>query len=137
MTILPRHILMVRAVMLWLIRVVAVFLILLGGYLILARVIFAFFVGDGIAAGSGAIVASGIQGLKAHIGIGADHGLVRGVPMLGVGVILALTSKSLVRWVVAMPELGCPRCGYAGSGRPGICPECGLDDLESDTTDDA
>jgi len=135
-TICPKHIQVVRTVLLWLIRMVAVILILYGGYLIFARLFYAFFIGDGITAGPGAIVATGIQGLKANIGIGSDHGLVRGVPMLIIGIVLAFLSRRLARWVVAMPELGCPRCGYAGSGRPGKCPECGLDGVGPDATGD-
>ena len=123
MTIRPRHILTIRAVALWSFRLVAAILIGYGGFLIAARLFFRLFLG-------------GPNGMFTYMGVGADHGLVRGVPMLTIGIVLAFLSRRLVRWVVAMPELGCPRCGYAGSGRPGKCPECGLDDVGPDATGD-
>lgn len=111
----PGQVNTVRGVTLWVIRAIAAFFVLYGVYLILARFVFAFF-------GSG--------GLMVHMRIGEDHGIVRGVPMLLVGIVLVLTSKKLVRWIIAVPEEGCPRCGYAGTTSGGRCPECGLEGLD-------
>lgn len=111
----PGHVNAVRGVTLWVIRVIAAFFVLYGVYLILARFVFAFF---------------GSSGLMAHMRVGEDHGIVRGVPMLLVGIVLVLTSKKLVRWIIVVPEEGCPRCGYAGTPSGGRCPECGLEGLD-------
>ncbi len=113
----PGHVNAVRGVTLWVIRAIAAFFVLYGVYLILARFVFSFFGG-------------GLDGMFAHMGVGADHGIVRGVPMLLVGIVLVLTSKKLVRWIIAVPEEGCPRCRYAGTPSGGRCPECGLEGLD-------
>lgn len=113
----PGHVNAVRGVTLWAIRAIAAFLVLYGVFLIMARIVFVFFGG-------------GPGGLTAHMGVGADHGLVRGVPMLIVGLTLVSTSRKLVRWIIAMPDQGCPKCRYAGTANGGRCPECGLDGLE-------
>lgn len=47
---------------------------------------------------------------------------------LSVAAALAWFSTRLSRWIVPLPEPGCPRCGYSLSNlRSPICPECGLD----------
>lgn len=44
----------------------------------------------------------------------------------GAGVlVLLLLEPIIVQWVVPLPGLACPRCGYA-VGRGETCPECGL-----------
>ena len=113
----PGHVNAVRGVSLWVIRAIAAFLVLYGVFLILARVVFAF-------------IGGGVGGLTAYMSIGSDHGLVRGVPMLIIGLTLVFTSRKLVRWIVTVPEAGCPKCGYAGTVTGGRCPECGLEGLE-------
>jgi len=113
----PGHVNAVRGVALWVVRAVAAFLVLDGLFLIMARVVFAFLGG-------------GVGGLTAYMSIGSDHGLVRGVPMLMVGLTLIFTGRKLVQWIVTVPEAGCPKCGYAGTLSGGRCPECGLEGLE-------
>lgn len=48
------------------------------------------------------------------------------VALAGAGLLLALASPRLARWIITIPETGCPACGYA---RPEHaepkCPECG------------
>lgn len=113
----PGHVNAVRGVTLWMIRAIAAFLVLYGVYLILARVVFSFFGG-------------GLSSLSVHMRVGEDHGIVRGVPMFLIGITLVLTSRKLVRWIVAVPDAGCPGCRYAGTVSGGRCPECGLEGLE-------
>ncbi len=108
-----RHIHEIRAVCLWITRLLALGLIVYGCYLISARLLFALL-------GSGDISLA----YKSWTGNGSDHGVFRGLPIIGVGTFLAFAGPRLVRWIITVPELGCPRCGYPGSG---TCPECGLD----------
>lgn len=53
-----------------------------------------------------------------------------GAPLTYFSVAFALGwfSTRLSRWIVPLPEPGCPRCGYSLKDlRSPICPECGLD----------
>ncbi len=109
----PRHIHEIRAVSLWGVRLLAAGLIVYGCYLVSARLLFGLI-------GNGDLTFA----FRVWNGIGSDHGVYRGVPMIGVGVFLAVTGPRLVRWIITCPESGCPRCGYPGTGK---CPECGLD----------
>lgn len=64
-------------------------------------------------------------------GIGEEHGMFRGLPMLIVGTALAGLSRPIAWWVICAPERGCPRCGHdtSGTGASGTggarCSECG------------
>ncbi|MCA9272220.1 MAG: hypothetical protein KDA31_04155 [Phycisphaerales bacterium] len=113
----------VRAVVFWAIRAVGVALVCYGTFLILARLVFGLFLSPDYARGV-------FGGVKIWMGIAEDHGWVRGWPMLTVGGVLCLASRPLSRWIIAMPDQGCPRCGYAGTVSGGRCPECGLEGLQ-------
>ena len=58
-------------------------------------------------------------------GIGAAHGVFLGVPLLVVGMALAIWSAPITRWAVRPPAEGCVGCGYAVSADAAACPECG------------
>lgn len=115
--IAPSQVNTVRGVSLWVLRAFGAFLVGYGAFLVLGRLVYAFVIG-----GNGA--------LRAHMSVGSDHGLVRGIPMLFLGVGLMLAGRKIARWVIAMPEQGCPRCRYLGTTSGGTCPECGLTGLE-------
>ncbi|RNC80666.1 MAG: hypothetical protein ED559_02345 [Phycisphaera sp.] len=113
-----QNVLATRAVTLWVLRAVSIFLMVYGVFLVLARIT------------HGLIQRDGWVSMTAYMGVGSDHGIVRGFPMALAGVVLALLSRKLSRWIVAVPESGCVRCSYPRLGKPGICPECGYDDGE-------
>lgn len=117
-----QKVLAVRGVVLWAIRAISAFLMVYGAFLVLARGIFG--------------LLHGWRQMTAYMGVGQDHGLVRGIPMILAGVAIALLSKKIARWIVAVPESGCVRCAYPGLGQPGICPECGYNDSETSTEAD-
>lgn len=119
-----QKVLAVRAVVLWAIRAISAFLMVYGAFLVLARVT------------HGIILGGGWIQMTAYMGVGQDHGMVRGIPMVLAGVAIALLSKKIARWIVAVPESGCVRCAYPGLGQPGICPECGYNDSETSTKAD-
>ncbi|MCC5823619.1 MAG: hypothetical protein LAT64_10220 [Phycisphaerales bacterium] len=63
--------------------------------------------------------------------IGQTHGVFRGLPLMGIGLVLIVFGRPLARWIVVPPGTGCPACGYPASGdaEPGCaepgCTECG------------
>lgn len=59
--------------------------------------------------------------------IGETHGIFRGIPVLALGIALALAllSAPLARWIIRPPAPGCPRCGYNHNNASTPCPECG------------
>lgn len=107
----------VRAVATWLARLAAVVLLVMGAYLALKRVLIAILTGDIT---------------MIHLvweGAGDQQGFYRGIGMVAAGVAMALLSRKIARWVVVVPEEGCPRCGYAvDPATRGQCPECGYTD---------
>ncbi len=81
----------------------------------------------------GLLSTSGIASvvLSASFG-GSALGLVSAIDSsltwLSVALAVAFLSTRLSRWIVPLPEPGCPRCGYSLNNlRSPICPECGLD----------
>ncbi|MBX3357904.1 MAG: hypothetical protein KF745_05705 [Phycisphaeraceae bacterium] len=112
----PPQITSARALTTWLIRAAALALVSAGSYLVLKKALFA--VGTGVVP----------IFMSVYEGVGEEHSTYRGAAMLVVGIALALLSRRLAHWVVAMPPNGCPRCGYEGlDGTMNRCPECGLD----------
>ncbi|MEO1007915.1 MAG: hypothetical protein AAFX79_05070 [Planctomycetota bacterium] len=104
-----------RAAVLWGLRLLAVLLLVAGGYLVLARLAF------------GLMLGKLSLGWNIYVGVGEGHSMSHGVAMLAVGAALAATAGILSRWIVAVPDVGCPRCRYTGeSTAEGLCPECGL-----------
>ena len=104
----------IRAALLALFRLVAVVLLAWGGVRIANRVLFA-------------VLGNGDLSFlwKAWTGVGEDHGVFLGVPMVMVGLVLALLGRRIVVWVVRPPETGCVSCGYAVERGMEECPECG------------
>lgn len=106
-----------RAGTLAIIRVCAVALIVWGAFQIGARLVFAFVLA----------VPSDTpwNALRVWSGVGSEHGLVRGVPALVIGLGLALWSGRLSRWIVRPPGRMCPCCDYEGFHKSRWCTECG------------
>jgi hypothetical protein len=104
----------VRGIVTWVLRAVGVGVMSIGLYLTLKPILLAIAVGDTNMAHA------------VYSGVGESHPHTRGVAKLAVGGIHANGSVRLARWIVPVPPRGCPGCGYAGPGRDGICPECGL-----------
>ncbi len=110
---------LVRGIVTWVIRGVALILVAIGAYLALKRLTFGVGVWDFETA------------LRMWEGIGEEQSFYRGVAMAVVGGVLGIFSRAIAAWVIAMPPTGCPQCGYAvsppeGGAWPGKCPECGL-----------
>lgn len=115
----PSSVLAVRAVVLWVLRGVSVWLVAWGVFQVGARVVF------------GAMSRGPTGAWQVWSDIGQEHGIVRGVPLVVVGVVLGASSRRLARWIVRPAEVGCPACGYASPGPGGRCPECGLPGLDA------
>jgi hypothetical protein len=50
-----------------------------------------------------------------------------GVAFAGPAVILLVLDRRIVRWMIPVPRMECPECGYAFEGLASPqCPECGL-----------
>lgn len=110
-----------RAVATWVLRLVAIVLLIWGSYLVLKKVLFsATFGSDAVA-----------HLFRVYEGIGEEHSTYRGLAALLVGGTIAVTSRRLARWVVVLPRDGCPRCGYSGPVTT-TCPECGQQGLHAD-----
>ena len=111
----PHEVTRVRAWILWLTRASAVLCLIPGAYLVLKRIIFA------------VSQMSLTDAFGMYTGVGEEHSFSRGIALLIVGTILALSARRLSQWIISMPTLGCPRCGYEGFGpETERCPECGL-----------
>jgi hypothetical protein len=98
-----------RAMATWGIRAVALIMLASGAYFALNRIVFALFVADFQAA------------FRTWTEVGEGHSASRGVALL------AALSRRIARWVIALPQAGCPGCGYPRADAAGVCPECGLD----------
>ncbi len=57
--------------------------------------------------------------------MGETHGVYLGLPLMGVGIAMAILSRRIARWVARPPSRGCPRCGYETLDESGRCSECG------------
>jgi len=114
MTLETRTIHASRALLTWLIRATAVAMIAVGLYWIGARLVFALL-------GNGDLISA----FKVWSGVGSEHGIFRGLPLTLIGAVLATASRRIARWVITVPESGCPSCAYARpSDAAGPCPEC-------------
>lgn len=114
----PQQAFGVRMVVLWTLRAAGVVLAAVGLFLVVKRVSFAVMSGMGF-----------MSMLSTWDGTGEDHSLYRGLALIAVGVVLALLSVALARWIVPAWRSECPSCGYepAKTHDPSRCPECGLD----------
>ena len=103
-----------RAIVLGVLRAVSLIMVAAGTVMVLNRFIFGLLgMGDLASAWSN------------WMGAGAWHGVFMGVPLVAVGVALALSSRRLAAWIVRPPGTGCPGCGYATLDEDGRCSECG------------
>lgn len=114
----PSRLLAIRGTALWATRLVGLLLVGWGLYLVMARLVFAWFLSPKSDSGF-------FGGVKVWMGIAEEHGWVRGWPMVILGVAICVASRRLVRWLIAMPDDGCPRCRHEVSARAPRCTECG------------
>ncbi len=112
----PSEVNAARTLVAWALRAAAVILLALGSYLFLKKLLFG--------------VGTGMLNMTFRIyqGVGEEHSTYRGLAMLLVGAALAILSRRIARWVIALPEQGCPCCGYTGAVND-TCPECGQKDV--------
>ncbi|MCC6660181.1 MAG: hypothetical protein IT437_04775 [Phycisphaerales bacterium] len=101
-----------RAVATWGVRAPSAAAVALGAYLLLKKVAF------GIGTGQVRVI------YDIYEGVGEGHDTYKGLALVVVGVACGLLSRRMARWIVTVPETGCPACGYAVQGS-GPCPECG------------
>ncbi len=104
----------VRAVVTWVLRAIAAAALAIGVYLPLKALLLGLSVGNMEMAYS------------VYDNVGENHPLSRGLVLITLGAALGLFSSKIARWMIPVPGRGCPGCGYAGPGRNGLCPECGL-----------
>ncbi|MCC7388436.1 MAG: hypothetical protein IT431_06670 [Phycisphaerales bacterium] len=110
-----------RAVTAWALRGAGVILLAVGGYLFLKRLMFAVGMGSG-----------GFDHIfRVYMEIGEGMSTYRGLAMLAIGAALAVFARRIAGWMVSMPAVGCPGCGYTGAVSD-KCPECGLRGLDSE-----
>lgn len=118
-TLTPTTVNAARAVTAWMLRGSGVALLAVGGYLFLKRLLFAIGMGPG-----------GLDHIfRVYMEVGEGMSTYRGLAMLTVGAVLAVFARRIARWVVSVPDRGCPACGYAGAVGD-KCPECGLRGVE-------
>lgn len=103
-----------RAVVLAILRSVGLVMVTVGVVMIANRILFATW-------GMGNIA----QVHSTWMGIGETHGMFLGVPLMAVGVALALLSRRLSHWIVQAPATGCANCGYETLDENDRCAECG------------
>lgn len=112
-----------RAVTLWSLRAVALWLIAWGLFQIGTRLNFA------ITATVGQPGFDFLDAARAYTGIGEAHGWFRGLPTLALGIALAFCSARLAVWIIRPPQTGCVSCGHplavTDEGSRATCTECG------------
>jgi len=131
----PDRINLIRALVLWVIRAMALMMVVYGLTMCLNRVLF------GLLAGQSFYEST----FQVWMEIGETHPMYRGLPLIILGVVLGILSKRLSSWIITVPNDCCPRCGYlrpmgdppSGEGisasspsrRSTRCPECGLENF--------
>ncbi len=115
-TLSPSTVVSVRTVVIWVIRLVALFLILRGAYFALQRFLM------------GVITGQPEMAWDVWQEIGNEtHRVSIGAVMLAIGAILAIFNRPLAAWLTPAPREGCPACGFSrGDDDPTRCTECGL-----------
>jgi hypothetical protein len=91
----------VRAVVLWVVRLIGAVMVAWGAYLMTRWMLY------------------GLLWNLPDVWSGVQEGL----PRIAIGGVLCVGGRWLARWMVPVPETGCPACGY--ETLPGVCPECG------------
>lgn len=112
----PATVVSVRTIAVWALRIVALFLILRGGYFVLQRLLM------------GVIVGQVEMSWNVWQEIGNEsHRVSIGAAMMLVGVGLAFLSRHIAALLIPVPADGCPNCGFSrGDDDPTRCTECGL-----------
>ncbi len=115
-TLTPATVVSVRTIAVWILRILALYLILRGGYLFLQRFLMGFIVGQPEMA------------WNVWQEIGAEsHYVSIGALMVAFGAGLAVFSRQIAAWLTPTPREGCPACGFSrGDDDPTRCTECGL-----------
>jgi hypothetical protein len=114
-TLTPATVVSVRTKVLWIVRAVALVLLVVGAYFLVNRVLFA------------TITADWSYALKTFSGIGTFHPFHAGVALVVIGATLGLFSRRIAAWLTPAPIEGCPNCGFSrGDDDPTRCTECGL-----------
>ncbi len=120
------HIHNLRSVVTAAARIAGASILLIGSYLLLKRVFFAVITGQGTAM------------LETWTGIGEEHSFYRGMAMILIGAVMLALSRRVSRWIVPVPDEGCPCCRYAPpEGVSDRCAECGYRYREAATCHDA
>lgn len=126
LTLTPPTIITVRAVVIWTLRTIAVFLVFRGGYFVTQRLVFSLFAGQDAA-----------WRVWTEVGNTSHRGST-GISMLIFGAALAAGSNLIAGWMTPVPSEGCPRCGYARDASvddQSRCPECGLPGVNASSAD--
>lgn len=115
-TLTPSTVVSARTLVIWVIRLAALYLVLRGGYLALQRLLMALIVGQPEMA----------WGVWMEIG-NESHRVSIGSVMVVIGILLAIFNRPLGAWLTPAPKEGCPACGFSrGDEDPTRCTECGL-----------
>ncbi len=117
----PATINRIRAGVLWVLRGIALGMLMAGALLIVKRLAFG-------------ISTRQMDAAWMHYnGVGEWHEFSLGLALLGIGGVTAFAARNLARWVISLPPEDCPRCQYAGIvGDMDRCPECGLTGFRAD-----
>ena len=136
----PDRINLIRALVSWTIRAIALIMTIVGLSLCLNRILFGLLCGQSFFGSA----------FQLRMEIGATHPMYRGLPLVILGVVLGILSKRLSCWIITVPSDSCPRCGYlrpmvdpppgdgssasSSSRKTTRCPECGLDNFINNDT---
>lgn len=104
-----------RAAVTWGVRAPSALAVAVGAYLLIKKVAF------GMGTGDLATIYNIFEG------VGEGHDTYKGLALVVVGVTCGLLSRRIARWIVTVPDAGCPGCGYARLVGD-ACPECGYRD---------
>ena len=104
----------VRAVVLAVLRLIALALTIIGVVMVANRLLFGQLSNGDISAA-----------WRVFLRAGQTHGIYLGLPLAVAGVALALLSRRLAHWIVQAPAMGCANCGYETLDEDGRCAECG------------
>ena len=109
-----RRIRLFRAITLWGLRLIGLAVLVRGIYLCVNRAVF------GLSQGQISL------GWNTFRGVGEGHLLAAGITASMIGLAMLLLARPLSRFVIAMPDRGCPACGHTGEvNKEGRCLECG------------
>jgi hypothetical protein len=115
-TLSPSTVVSVRTIAVWILRILAFYLIVRGVYFMLQRLLLGALVGQ----------PDMVWGVWQEIG-NTTHRFSIGALMALFGIALALFNRTIAAWMIPAPVEGCPNCGFSrGDDDPTRCTECGL-----------